>query len=228
MKLSALIINILTAIFLVPTAVSAETSFILQLPILDYSETSTTITSNESSGISSKSSSLETAQLENSYLSIGMDSFVLYFYPFADLGYVSASYVFNETIEVGIDVGLNSSKFDNSENKSSSTLFGLFAGYFSPLFRENITGEYYLFLSQSSVKETSIETVETNEKIQKSDSVQSSFKLTTDAVISLTKNVSYVAGVSFFISRDKEKESNDATKTSQIGFRFASIRVVFP
>lgn len=207
---------------------SADTTFTLQLPVLDYSSTSGSSKDESDAEVDTQASSLETAQLAGAYVSLMMDKCMLYFYPFADLKYVSASYMLGESAEIGVDFGINSSKLDKPKSESSSTQVGFFAGYFAPLVKDKINGEYYAFFSQTSTTATDEVLTGTTLAEQKSDTIGTSIKVTAEAVVTLAKNVSYVGGLSYAINAAKDNEAKSSSSSNQLGIRLAAIRMTFP
>src|SRR4051812_41313048 len=85
------------------------TTFTAQVPLYGYTSGSQTVKPTGGTEAKAKTTGMTTSDLSGSYLEGTWGKFNLYVYPFfANNKLVSGSYMVMDTLEVGLDLGLNS------------------------------------------------------------------------------------------------------------------------
>lgn len=113
----------------IPAAMSQENeavpaSLSLQFTGLKWAQSSSKYSDED---ITRKSTSLMTGDLVDAVVYATIGKWNVYFYPFQDINaLVSLSYMVRDDLEVGVDLGLNSSKLKEPKSEFSSDLFGAF------------------------------------------------------------------------------------------------------
>ncbi len=187
--------------------------------------TANTIKSTDQNGekTEQRSTSLLTADLVNSmvYMTIG-GKLKLYFYPFQDgNALVSAGYKVRDDLEVGLDLGLNSTRIDQPKETSQASLFGGFATW--SLAFPTFVLENSIVLDSSSFKTLTTNGLTGEEETREFSGAFLKVELT--AVVPIAKNASYFAGAWFAMDHSKDNSVDAKLSSSQFGITLAGLRI---
>lgn len=206
------------------TALAAENeatpaSFSLQFSGLKWAQ-STTKYSDESS--KRELTTLMTADLVDSMIWTSFGKVNLYFYPFLDSNaLVSLSYMVRDDLELGIDLGLNTSKMKDPKSELTSDLFGGFVTWLVPL--ENYTLENLAILDFTRTESTEINSTTNEEQTVK---ITGNFlKISSNIVVPIAKNAWYMAGVWWATENGKNQTADTTKKSTQFGLTLAGLRL---
>lgn len=165
---------------------------------------------------------LNSGDLVDSLIWATIDKVNLYFYPFQDSNaLLSIGYMVRDDLEIGLDLGVNTSQVKNPKSELSSNLLGVFATWIVPV------GDYALE-NVGIFDVTSSKSTEVNTTTGEEDSIKVNgtfFKLSSSIVIPIAKNAWYMGGV-WWASENGENMSADTTKKStQFGINVAGLRM---
>ena len=201
-----------------------EGSFTFHLPLVNYSSASAQAKSNAVTS-TVKTTQSKTSDLSGSYVEASWGKANLYLYPFFDSKMLSASYYVIDALEVGLDLGVNSSTVDKPKSNANSTLVGVF-GLYTVHLTKAIALENSLNIdmttSSSKVTET-VAGVATETKTKNSDLA---VKLIVNAVVPLAKNIQYLGGLSYTSDHNDNKQDKMKTTTGTLGVNLATVRLI--
>ncbi len=165
---------------------------------------------------------LMTGDLIDSSVWATVGKFNLYFYPFQDVNsLVSLGYMLRDDLEIGVDLGLNSSKWKDPKSELSSDLFGVFATWSVPF--DGYVLENFAVLDVVKSESTEINSTTTEEETTK---ITGNFlKISSSVVIPLAKNASYLAGLWWAAENGKNHADDTTTKSTQFGLTLAAFRL---
>jgi|GEM_PF-3543759 len=198
-------------------------TFTFQYSGLRWTANTTKSTDQNGEKTEQKSTSLMTADLAHSmvYMTIG-DKLKLYFYPFQDgNALVSAGYMLRDDLEVGLDLGLNSTRIDQPKGISQASLFGGFATWAVPF--PTFVLENSIILDSSSFKTLTTNSLTGDEET--SEFSGAFLKVGATAVVPIAKNASYLAGVWFAMDHSKNNSVAAKRSSSQFGITLAGLRI---
>jgi hypothetical protein len=198
-------------------------TFTFQYSGLRWTTNTTKSTDQNGEETEQKSTSLLTADLVNSMVYMTIDGKLkLYFYPFQDgNALVSAGYKVRDDLEVGLDLGINSTRIDQPKSTSQASLFGGFATW-SVAFPTFVL-ENGIVLDSSSFK-----TLNTNGITGEEETSEFSgafLKVGFTAVVPIAKNAAYFTGAWFAMDHSKNKAVDAKLSSSQFGITLAGLRI---
>ncbi len=190
-----------------------------------YKWNSTTSKSTDTNGNETerKGTSTLTADLVDSliYVTIG-GKLNLYLYPFQDgNALASVGYMVRDDLELGIDLGLNSTKIDEPKEEDHATLFGAFATYTVPV--SNFALENAVVIDMTKLNSSSVSETTGAESTTEINGVF--IKASVNAIIPIAKNALYFAGPWLAIDNTKNASSDSKRASSQFGLTLAGLRI---
>lgn len=196
----------------------------LNLPALAYSTKNTKMKPEGTSSTSSTTEGFSTAGTDGTYAEISWGAYNAYFYPFQDAKTVALSYMVNDTLEVGLSLGLNEMSTNKPKEKHNENTVGAFVSY-SPTLGTVPTEMVLGYTTVSGVDETRDAT--TDAKIKKTSS-NNELALSIDAVVPISNNLHYLGGISYKIQNTNEKDTTGRTKNTigVFGVNIATLRLV--
>jgi len=208
----------------IPAAMGQENeavpaSLSLQFTGLKWAQSSTKYSDED---ITRKSTSLMTGDLVDAVVYATISKWNVYFYPFQDINaLVSLSYMVRDDLEVGVDVGLNSSKLKEPKSEFSSDLLGAFVTWGVGF--EGFSLENFAVLDYTRVEST---TLNTTTNMDETSKVTGSFvKISSTAVVPIAKNAHYLAGIWAAAERGTNHALDTTKKSSQFGLMLAGLRL---
>lgn len=206
---------------------ASSTTFTIEMPALKYSVKSDKTKPDGGSETTAKTNSLSTVPLSDAYIAATINGKVqAYFYPFTDSKMLTLGYMVTDSLELGIDLGLNSKKVDKPKDESTNNTYGAYAWYYLPVSAN--TMEFFGILDKTNgqtvqtVTATSGATSETKTRTE-----GLSLKIGAQFVHPITKNFHYVGGISYSFANSEEKESKVKTTTGDFSIKIASVRMIF-
>jgi hypothetical protein len=146
----------------------------------------------------------------------------IYFYPFQDSNaLLSIGYMVRDDLEIGLDLGVNTSKVKNPKSELSSDLLGIFSTWIVPV------GDYALE-NVGIFDVTSAKSTEINGTTGEEDSVKVTgtfFKLSSSIVIPIAKNAWYMGGLWWASENGKNMSADTTKKSTQFGVNVAGLRM---
>ncbi len=205
----------------IASAADGNASLFLQFSGLKWSSADEDTT--DSAGTESKetTSTLKTSELGDALFWVTIDKFNLYFNPFTESSRLfNLGYMFTDALELGLDIGINNTKKDESKDETTENLYGLFATWYQPLGKWNL--EATLNLDMVNIENKIGATATTPSSKTKVDG--SNIKVQALFFYSLAKNAWYEGGLSYQM-RNLEGDGEAKVETSQIDVTLAGIRV---
>lgn len=198
-------------------------SLTLNFSVLNYSMNSKSDTPDGGTKTSSKETKLDTAKVGGAYAQFTLGNFNVYLNPFGDDKKVSPSFmVIPDFLEVGLDIGLNSTSVDKPAKMSTNdTTLGLFAWVYPKL--GSMTSEIGLVIDQVSNKESD----ESSGTAVKKESSNMTEMVAANIVVPLAKNFNYVGGLSYTNGAGTVKEpatSKGKNTSGEFGLNLVSLR----
>jgi len=222
MRIPWLLAGGLTTLMLRTHTVLAEeakpASLSLQFSGLKWQESSS---KEDGADATTKATQTLTADLVDGTLWLTFDErWNFYLYPFQDANaLLSIGYMLREDLEIGVDLGLNSTKVTDPDAEVKSDIFGAFATWIVPVSSYALEiGAVYDLLTLK-VKEADAVTGD----MTTSNTTGSYMKVSSTLVIPLAKNAQYIGGV--WYATDDSKTAGVKTKQSQLGLLLAGIRI---
>lgn len=198
---------------------STSASFSFQFSGLRWAQSKTKYSDEDSNR---EMTSLMTGDLVDSSVWATIGNFNLYFYPFQDINsLVSLGYMIRDDLEIGVDLGLNSSKLKDPKSELSSDLVGAFVTWSVPL--ASYVLENFAVLDVTRSESTDINSTTNEEETTKITG--NFFKISSSIVVPLSKNASYLAGVWWAAENGKNHAADTTKKSSQIGLTLAALRL---
>ena len=204
------------------------TSYTISMPILKYATGSEKVKPKVGTDTDDDITNLATSDMADAYLSVTMDKVYVYFYPFSAGGSISAGYQLTDSLEVGVDFGLNSSM--KGDDKDGSTLFGGYGFFSVPIAKDTL--ELFGVIDRTSKSEertsSAVPPVTT-----KTDSSNLALKFGVNYVHPCTPKVSYVAGANFQIDNGSGSvkvggvSGDFDTSGTKLTLTLASVRMTF-
>lgn len=143
-----------------------------------------------------------------------------YLYPFQDANaLLSLGYMLRDDLEIGIDLGLNSTKVTNPDAEVKSDIFGVFGTWSVPVSSFMLENVAVYDLLTLKVKETD----PVSGAMTSSKTTGSYMKISSTVVLPLAKNAQYLGGV--WYATDDSKTAGIKLKKSQFGLLLAGIRI---
>lgn len=215
------------------TALAADKGATLELnlPLLNYSSTTTKTKPSGLSETKETTTATNTAAGSDGYMSVYVGSAVLtLWYPFNPSAQkVGAGWAFNELLEAGVTLGLNSKKEKESKVTDNTNAYGVYVEAkpkVGPVHLEvTLSGE----ATSSKGKESVTSATTSTQLLESYESTGTTVDFSTLAFVPLDSNLSYGAGLSYTTSSVKtEKPSTKKGKvtTDQFGVTIASLRLI--
>ncbi len=218
---------LVSTLFGASAASAADATLTLNLPALSYSTTETKVKPDGGTEAKETTSGLATADLSQSYASVQFGSFLFYAYPFVDSKMVSLSYAVSEMIEVGLNLGLSSTKLKEAKTDSNKNLVGIFAWVYPKLGAVNAEAGLSIDQSTETGKSTTSVTVGTTTTTAEAKTNMSTLdvKLVANILVPLAKNLNYTAGFWYLMSNMNDKENKVKSTDGGFGLNIASLRL---
>ncbi len=217
--ISALVMGSMTSTAWAEEKDEPGASFSLQFSGLRWAKSKSKASDEETSR---DLTTLMTGDLVDSSVWATVGKFNLYFYPFQDVNsLVSLGYMLRDDLEIGVDLGLNSSKLKDPKSELSSDLFGAFATWSVP-FDACVLESFAVF---DLVKSESTEINSTTGEEETTKLTGNFLKISSSVVIPLAKNASYLAGVWWAAENGKNHADDTTTKSTQFGLTLAAFRI---
>lgn len=204
---------------------SDKVVFTIEAPVLSYSQSQTKDKPESGTETTEKSTDITTNAQSELYLSALVDGkYAFYYYP--NVHAVSVGYYILESLELGLDFGMNSEKSKNddtdADSEDTSNTYGLYAFYYLPV-GTNVTEIYGVYDLTSSVNKTKDSKTDSNIK-----TAESLLKIGAQYVCNITDGFQYVGGVSYSMSSSKNSGDNkDESSESGLSLRLAAVRFSF-
>lgn len=197
----------------------ASASFSVQFSGLRWAQSKTKYSDEDSKR---EMTTLMTGDLVDSLVWATVGKFNLYFYPFQDINsLVSLGYMIRDDLEVGVDLGLNSSKMKDPKSELSSDLFGAFVTWSVPF--DGYILENFAVLDVTRSEATEINSTTNEEETTKITG--NFFKISSSVVVPIAKNASYMAGVWWAAENGKNQATDVTKKSTQFGLTLAGLRL---
>lgn len=150
----------------------------------------------------------------------------VYVYPFADLRMTSISYMVTDVVELGLDLGLNSSTVDKPKASESMNTVGLFGTYLAELGSNSLEAGLIIDQTQMSKETTTIDATSGAETKVKESSTALLVKPSVTVVVPVTKTLKYFAGLAYSMNTENSKVEDAKTKvmTNTFSATLAGVR----
>jgi hypothetical protein len=186
----------------------------VHMPLLVHGSAAVDTKPDGGDSVKSKETTLTTAPLDESYVTLSWGKVSVYIYPFADLHLTSLSYMVTDEVELGLDLGLNSSSVDKPKSSSAENLVGVFATYYAELGANSL--EALLIVDQTQTKNETTTVDETSGAETKSETTSTVMlvKPSVTVLVPLNKTMKYFAGLAYSMETSEEKVGDAKTKVS--------------
>jgi len=202
-------------------AAAGKGTVTFSFPVLDYTSTESKVKPDGGAEAKETTTKLETAELSAAYVQGTLGNLNFYFYPFTPAKVVSGSYLIDDKFEIGLNLGLNSTKAKEADTSSDDTLVGGFF-YFYPELGPT-TGEFGLNIDSVSSKSESIDASGATPTAVKTNDSGTKIKLIAN-VVPMSKNFYYAGGLWYGIDSSEHKESKAKTTDNRLGLNLATLR----
>jgi hypothetical protein len=193
------------------------------LPGLTYSSTNNESKPDGGDAVKQKGTDMVTGDLGDSYVQFTFGNCAMYFYPYNNLKVVSFGYMVTDMVEVGIDLGLNSSKVDKPKTESTDNTFGVYAFAYPKL--GNLDSEAGLTIDQGTETGKKTEVDATGKETEvKTNVAKMETKLAANVIVPIRKNLQYVGGLFYKMSSENDKEAKIKNSTSGFGVNLLTMR----
>lgn len=216
---SALLIGSSMPMALAEEKEETAASFSFQFSGLRWAQSNTKYSDEDSKR---EATTLMTGDLVDSLVWATVGRFNLYFYPFQDINsLVSLGYMIRDDLEIGVDLGLNSSKIKDPKSELSSDLFGAFVTWSVPI--QSFVLENFAVFDVTRSESTEINSTTNEEETTKITG--SFFKISSTVIVPIAKNASYMAGVWWAAENGKNHAADTTKKSTQFGLTLAGLRL---
>ena len=211
-------------------AAESNTNYTLELSAIKYSSGDSKSTPDVGDSEKTKTTTIKTGDLSDSYISASVDSkYLLYVYPFAAGTSISAGYMINDAIEVGLDLGINTSKSTTGgkDTVEDSNLYGIYVTSYFPIMGDKVI-ELAGVVDFTSGKTKSYQADTQGNPVEHKTEVSSIFyKLGVNYVHPVSKNFQLLCGIAYSMTSSNEKVASLKTNNGDFTVKLASVRMIF-
>lgn len=200
-------------------ATDGGASLFLQFSGLKWSSTDSDITDAAGTKASTTTSGISTLALADALVWVTIDKVNLYFNPFpGGAPLINIGYMLTNSLELGLDLGINQSKNDDTKEERINNIYGVFGTWYQPLGPGNLEASLFVDMINSENKTPGpsglIET--------KADGTQ--IKLQAVYLYPLAKNAWYEGALAYTM-RNLEGDGEAKDEAAIIDVTLAGIRV---
>lgn len=199
-------------------ATDGNASLFLQFSGLKWSSTDSDVTDSAGTKTSSTTDGLSTLALGDALVWVTIDKVNLYFNPFGGAKVLNVGYMFTEALEIGLDLGINTSKNDKSKAESTDNLYGIFGTWYQPAGPGTLEASLFIDMINQETKTPGPSGVAT----AKADGTQ--IKAQAVYLYPLAKNAWYEGALAYTM-RNLEGDGEEKDEASVIDVTLAGIRV---
>lgn len=216
--------------FAAKPALGLDTQFMIQQDVLTFVSKNNSTKVGDSA--SQKWSETDLRTMPNSLtVQVTVSGFSLYVYPTQseDSVPVGLSYLFMKNLELGVSVGVNSTKVDKPKTEDSANIYGIFGTYTIDLAKLSVEVSPALSFFSGSETETQSATESEAAKEIKTTTNGHDLCLSILAIVPITEKFSWLSGLSYGMTSTKSTSQGVKTTDDQthFGLNLSGVRFTF-